>query len=126
VELSPDTWDYLSGERVDTIPNAISLGGYACTIGWLAGGSPWLAALGLLADEIDGDSARELGQTSAFGRELDWAIDVGLAAVIAIKLGGLWIFALPAITAGQALLRSQGKAPALGSARALMTVIALG
>jgi len=107
------------------LPNAVTLGGYAATLAWIAGGSPWLAAIGLFADEADGPIARKLGQTSDFGSLLDWAVDVALATAIAVKLGGVWLLAAPFVIAGQTYLRLEGRAPAFGSARAFLTCVAV-
>lgn len=108
-----------------TAPNAISLAGHASTLAWLAGANPWFAVAGVVADEFDGDSARNLGEESELGSNLDWAIDLGLTTAVAIKLGGVYLLALPLLTLYQAVLRTQGTAPPFGSARAALTCLAL-
>lgn len=108
-----------------TAPNAISMVGHASTLAWIAGANPWFAVAGLVADEFDGDAARNLGEESELGSNLDWAIDVGLTAAVAIKLGGFYLLALPLLTLSQAVLRTRGEAPPFGSARAALTCLAL-
>jgi hypothetical protein len=104
-------------------PNIISLSGYAATLGWLAGGPPLLAVLGLVADEADGRVARELGQTSDFGGLLDWGIDITLTGLVLARLG--WTWALLFVTPAQVYLRNAGFRPTIGSARAAFTIISL-
>lgn len=108
-----------------TLPNAVTLAGYASGLVWLAGGSPWFALGSMLADEIDGDMARRGGAPSDYGSLLDWAVDLGLTTAVIVKLGGMYILLAPAILAFQCYLRLQGKSPAFGSARAALIFRAL-
>jgi phosphatidylglycerophosphate synthase len=105
------------------LPNAVTLGGYAATIGWLGGGPGWLAVAGLVADEADGRIARATGQESRFGSLLDWAVDLSLTALVLWKLG--WAWALVAVLPVQVYFRDSGWRPAIGSARAAFTIAAL-
>ncbi len=112
-------------EPLLNVPNVVSLIGCASTVAWLAGGSVWWLVLGLGLDELDGEIARNLGQTSGFGAQLDWTIDVATCAAIAMKLGGIFLWTLPLTIAVQAWLRNRGQAPSFGSARAAMVLIGL-
>ena len=117
-------------EPLINVPNAISLAGVAATCAWLAGGSVWWLVLGLGLDELDGEVARNLGQTSGFGSQLDWTIDVATMGAIAVKLmylgaGSIWVWSMPVVIAVQAYMRNRGQAPAFGSARAAMVLLGL-
>lgn len=105
------------------LPNAISVAGYAATLAWLSGASSWWAVAGLIADEADGRVARATGTASAYGGLLDWAIDLTLTGLVAWRLGAPWL--LLAITPAQAYLREREWRPAVGSARAVLTLVAL-
>ena len=105
------------------VPNAITLAGYALTVGWLLGGPWWMAGLGLIADEADGRVARATGQTSEFGSLFDWAVDLTLTGLVLNRVGALW--ALPPVTVGQVYLREKDWRPPVGSARAGLTLYAL-
>lgn len=107
----------------EALPNVISLAGYACTIGWLAGGGWGLAIAGILADELDGRVARATETQSDRGGLLDWAIDVTLTGMVLMKMGWSWL--LLAVTPIQVYLRDSEYRPPVGSARAAFTVIAL-
>lgn len=125
-ELPPEPRD----EPLINVPNAVSLAGCAATVAWLAGGSVWWLVLGLGLDELDGEVARNLGQTSGFGAQLDWTIDVATVGAIAMKLaslglGTIWLWSLPVVVAIQAYMRNRGQAPAFGSARAAMVLVGL-
>lgn len=105
------------------LPNAITLSGYAMTIAWLMGASPWWAVGGLLADEVDGRVARATGTTSEFGGLLDWGVDLTLTGVVMERAGLLpW---LPVVTTGQVYLKEKGFRPSIGSARAVATLYEL-
>ena len=98
-----------------TLPNAVTLLGYCASLAWVAGGPMWLGLLGLVADEADGRLARATGTTSRFGGELDYAVDVtmtGLSAVRALGLPGLAL--LPIVTSVQAGLRANERRPPFG------------
>jgi hypothetical protein len=97
--------------------NAITIAGYALGLWWIAGGPAWAAVASVLADEADGMVARERGETSRFGSELDWGSDIILTALTLRKLQApMW--SLPAATLGQCWLRSQDWRHPLGSMRA--------
>lgn len=106
-----------------TLPNAITISGYAMQIAWLRGAKPIWAVGGLIADEVDGAVARATDSATIFGSDLDWAADVTMTGLVANRLGILWL--LPFITGVQAYMRASGKRPAFGSARAALTVLAL-
>lgn len=140
MRLTAETWEELVGEgwippagelppdpepSVWNVPNALSMAGCAATVAWLSGGSVWWLVLGLGLDELDGEAARNLGQTSGFGAQLDWTIDIATCAAIAMKLGGIFVWSLPVVIAVQAWMRNRGQAPAFGSARAGMVLIGL-
>jgi hypothetical protein len=108
---------------VANLPNAITLAGYAASVGWLAGGPPWLAILGMVADEVDGRVARATGTASEFGSLLDWGVDLTLTGLAADRAGMLWL--LPFVTPIQVQMRNEGSRPPIGSARALFTAAAL-
>jgi hypothetical protein len=106
-----------------TAANGVTLLGYALGLWWVVGGPTWAAVASMLADELDGRLARSMGQASCVGGNLDWAVDLTLTGLVAARLGILWT--MPAVTAGQAYLRSREWRPAIGSARAAMMVAAL-
>lgn len=112
-------------EGVDPLnwPNAITLSGYAAALAWLAGGSPAWVLWSLAADELDGEVARATGEASSLGAELDWGVDICLAAVMSIRLGAWW--AAPLLLFGQTMLHDDGIRPHVGSARALGMIAAL-
>lgn len=107
------------------LPNALTLTGVAMTVGWLAGGSPWLAVAGLVIDEVDGRLARATGQETEIGSQLDWASDIALNAAISVRLGGAALYTLPIVLASQVVLRNKDWRPSIGSARAVTTAWAL-
>lgn len=106
------------------VPNAITLSGYAAGIAWAAGGAPILAVWSVLADELDGVSARNLGVASPIGDRLDWGVDVVMLALVGVKIGLGWV-ALPALLLGQVVLKERGVAPPFGSTRAAAMAFAL-
>lgn len=118
----PDEFSAVSDASVN-LPNAITLSGYAATIGWLLGGSPLLAIYGIAADEADGRVARATGQTSDYGGLLDWAVDITLTGLVLARLGWTWL--LVVVTPMQAYLRQRGFRPVIGSSRAVFTIVAL-
>jgi hypothetical protein len=111
--------------RVLTVPHLITIGGYAASLAWVAGGSPWLAVAGLAADEADGRVARLLGQASSLGSALDWAVDLTMTGLAATRLGAPWLWILPPVTVGQAMLRARDRRPSFGSARFAITLAAI-
>lgn len=106
--------------QVLTLPNLVTLSGFAGTCAWLAGAHPGWAIAGLVADELDGRLARATGTTSEFGGLLDWTTDVAASTLILNRTGRLW--AAPVVVGGQVALRNEGWRPPLGSARALLTL----
>lgn len=107
-----------------TLPNLVTLAGYAAGLAWLAGASPVWAFVSLWADELDGHLARESGQTSDVGAKLDLGVDWCLGAAMALKLGVWWL--APATLFAQVILRERvGFEPPIGSARAAAMVYAL-
>lgn len=107
-----------------TLPSAVTLAGYAMSLAWIAGAPWWVGVLGVLADEIDGRLARKTGAVTRYGGELDYAVDLTLTGLTAVKLfGPMGLFLLPVVTSTQAKLRSEGERPVYGSARAVMTIV---
>lgn len=109
--------------NVPLLPNLISFAGYAAGLGYLAGASPWFAVASIAADEADGRIARSLGQTSQFGSNADWGIDLALTALYMDRLG--FRKALPFMTAAQVYARTQDVRPPILSVRALLMGYAL-
>jgi phosphatidylglycerophosphate synthase len=108
------------------LPSAITLCGYAASLAWLAGAPWWIGALGIVADELDGRIARATGEVTRFGGELDYAVDVTLTGLCAVRaLGPMGLAVLPIVTMTQAALRTQGERPTLGSARAGFSVLGM-
>lgn len=105
-------------------PNLISLTGYGAGIAWLAGAHPAFAVYSILADELDGVSARNLGVASPVGDRLDWGIDVCMLALVGVRIGMGWV-SLPLVLLGQVLLKERGFAPPFGSTRAALIGYAL-
>lgn len=107
------------------MPGAITIGGYICAAIWLAGGHWVFAFASIGADELDGYVARRLGDTTEYGSELDWAVDITLTGAVAMRLGIPW--ALPVITPFQVARRlSEDSERAPGSVRAVMMLSAIG
>jgi phosphatidylglycerophosphate synthase len=105
-----------------TLSNGITLAGYMLSLAWVAGGPPWMALAGLVADEIDGTIARRTGTVSEFGSVMDFTTDMIMTALVARRLG---IFpVLPAITAGQVYRRIHqvDALPPFMGARSLLTL----
>lgn len=113
-----------SGEgSVFNIPNLMSLAGYAAGLAWIVGYGPGWALLSIVLDELDGKVARDLNQTSAFGAELDIAVDWSLAALVGVRIGTWW--AMPAMLGFQVWQHQKGQSPPVGSARALGMIYAI-
>jgi len=110
--------------RLVTWPNAITLSGYAAGLAWVAGGPASLALWSLLADELDGVSARNLGEESSLGASLDHGVDVCMMALVGMKLGFGWV-ALPLVLLGQMAFKELSVTPPVGSFRASAMVYAL-
>ena len=99
------------------LPNAVTLGGYALGLWWVAGGPAWAAIVSIVADEVDGAIARKTGESTEFGSKFDWASDVILTALTLRKLDAPF-WTIPAATIGQVALRDKNISPPLGSLRA--------
>jgi hypothetical protein len=114
-----------TGHRpVLTGPTLLTLLGYACSLAWLAGAPMVYGIIGVLADELDGRLARASGTDTRYGGELDYAVDVTLTGLSAVKLLGTpGLFVLPVITAVQAGLRTKGERPEFGSMRAALMLL---
>lgn len=111
-------------DRVATVANGITLAGYGLGLWWIAGGPAWAALASIAADEADGIAARELGECSPLGAELDFGADLILAALSLRKVGAPW-WALPGVSAVQIYLHQQGTRPPVGSLRAIVMLYAL-
>lgn len=109
--------------HVLTLANAITVAGYAATLGWLRTGNVPLAILGLLADEFDGKVARATGTSSELGSALDWGADVASTALILSHMGLAPLAPVALLT--QAALRGAGWRPPIGSLRAVLTLAAV-
>lgn len=109
--------DAASKPSVFNCPNFISLVGLATSIGWLVTGNKAMGVASILADELDGPVARATCQTSSYGSQLDYAIDVAMTGAVFYKIKHPWL--LLGIVPTQAFLRDQGYAPSFGSFRAL-------
>ncbi len=117
--------NYSFARRIEAVnlPNITSTAGLACAIAWLCGGGPGFAVASIILDEMDGTIARATGQTSKFGGEYDWAIDIALQGAVAVKIGAPWalLVSIPASVAA----REGDHRPPFGSWRAMGMVYAL-
>jgi len=113
-----------SGDATLNTPNAVTMAGFALGVWWVVGGPDWAAVASIIADEADGAIARDTGQTSEFGAELDFNADVVLTALTLRKLGVPW-GAIPLVTAGQVALRNGGYKPPVLSLRAVLMLYAI-
>ncbi len=104
-------------------PNVVSTAGLACAVAWLCGGGPGFAVASIILDEMDGTIARATGQTSTFGAEYDWAIDIALQGAVAVKIGHpvMLLLSVPASVAA----RESDTRPPFGSWRAMGMLYAL-
>ena len=108
------------------LATAVTIGGYAASLAYIATNNPALGVIGVVADEIDGRVARAMGQTSSFGREMDYAVDLTLTGLTAYRaLGNIGLAVLPIVTTFQAVIRAAGLRPSFLSARALFTGAAI-
>ena len=106
------------------VPNAVTLVGFGLGAWWVAGGPAWAAIASIIADEADGALARERGETSEFGANLDWTSDIVLTALTMHKLGVAWP-AIPVVTTVQVALREDGFKPSVLSFRAVLMLFAI-
>jgi phosphatidylglycerophosphate synthase len=99
------------------LPNAASTVGLVCAVAWLMGAGPGFAVASIILDEVDGTLARMTGQTSSYGAEYDYTIDIALQGAVAMKIGAPWLLlvTVPISAAG----KIKGGRPMLGSWRAL-------
>lgn len=84
------------------IPSFMTLAGLVCGLLGLYLRDPVLLAMSLAADILDGCLARWLDVVTEWGGELDWHVDVGLAAI------ALWTmapYAVPLLVILQACMR---------------------
>ena len=106
------------------VPNAVTLAGFGLGAWWVAGGPAWAAIASIIADEADGALARERGETTQFGADLDWTSDIVLTALTLYKLNIAWP-TIPAITTIQVALRDEGYKPPVLSFRAVLMLYAI-
>lgn len=113
-----------SFERVprSDIPNGLTTIGLAASVAWLMGAPGAFAAVSIVADELDGYTARLTGQTSGFGAAFDRTTDVALAGAVAMRLRAPWLL-IPAVPLSA--LAHDEELPIFGSMRAFMTIGAL-
>ena len=118
------------------IPSAadvVTMTGYGLGLWWGLGGPHWAGIASVVADEVDGRLARATNTATAYGSSLDWGGDVALTPLaltrLASELGvskGIGIVASVPVLYAQARLRSDGWRPSVGSARAVVTLAAIG
>lgn len=104
------------------LPNGLTTIGLASSVAWLMGASWAWAAVSIVADELDGYTARLTGQTSTFGAAFDRTTDVALAGAVAMRLRAPWLL-IPAVPLSA--YAHDDEWPVLGSTRAFMTIAAL-
>ncbi len=114
-----------------TLADVVTLGGYGLGVWWGVGGPAWAGVASIVADEVDGRLARATGTTTSHGSSLDWGADVALTPLALLRLGRevgyptAALLAAPPMLYAQAMLRSEGVRPSIGSARAVITLAAL-
>lgn len=120
-----------AGPQAVSLPNALTLSGYALGVWWSLGGPWWSAVASIAFDELDGRLARSEGQASDLGGALDWGADVALTPLALVRLGQeidrpwLPLAAAPPALALQAYLRAKGERSSVLSLRALIMLSAL-
>ncbi len=68
------------------VPCSITIIGAALSLSWVLKLAPWwIGALGLLCDALDGYVARKLDQSTDFGSQLDWQVDMLLYACAMLR-----------------------------------------
>lgn len=119
-------------EAALTAPDVVTLAGYGLGVWWGLGGPAWAGLASVAADEVDGRLARATGAATEHGGALDWGADVALTPLALYRLGGALghpraaLLAAPPVLYVQALLRTASWRPSVGSARAVLTVAAIG
>lgn len=115
-----------------TLADAVTLTGYGLGVWWSIGGPTWAGLASIVADEVDGRLARATGTTTEHGSSLDWGADVALTPLALMRLGnelgrpGLAPLAAAPVLFAQAMLRASSVRPVFGSARAAVTLAAIG
>lgn len=115
-----------------TLADAVTLTGYGLGVWWSVGGPAWAGLASVVADEVDGRLARATGTATTHGSSLDWGADVALTPLALMRLGnelgrpGLATLAAPPVLFAQAMLRASDVRPVFGSARAAITLAAIG
>lgn len=104
--------------KAANVPNLVSTIGLGTAVAWLMGAGPGFAIVSIMLDEMDGTIARLTGQTTKFGAEYDFAIDMVLQGAAAVKIGAPWLLlvTVPLSTS----FKASGKRPWFGSFRANM------
>lgn len=118
---------------IPTMPDTVTMVGYGLGLWWGLGGPHWAGVASVIADEVDGRLARATNTATAYGSSLDWGGDVALTPLaltrLASELGvskSLGIIAAVPVLYGQSRLRGDGWRPTIGSARAAVTLAAIG
>lgn len=107
-------------EKADpTVANMVTIAGFGMGVAWAVGGHDAWGVASIIADEVDGWVARELGEQSEFGGLLDWGTDLALTPLVWGRVGLPWRF-LPLVTAAQIGARHYGYRPRFGSIRAAL------
>lgn len=70
-----------------TLPDLVTLLGYALGLWWCADGPTWAGVVSILADEVDGRLARATGTATEHGSALDWGCDIALTPAALARLG---------------------------------------
>lgn len=107
-------------ERKVGVANTVTWLGFAAGMGWAVGGPAWMAAVSIIADEVDGYVARALGEKSKLGYELDYTADMVLMGAASLRLGGLWPLAAAVYMPFAAKDHAEHGAVYFGSMRAIM------
>jgi hypothetical protein len=115
-----------------TLPDVVTVVGYGLGVWWSLGGPSWAGLASVVADEIDGRLARATGTSTSHGSSLDWGADVALTPLALARLGkelGMPALAQtigPPVLLAQAMMRGSEWRPTVGSARAAVTIAAIG
>ena len=115
-----------------TLPDVVTAVGYGLGVWWSLGGPSWAGVASVVADELDGRLARATGTSTTHGSSLDWGADVALTPLALARLGrelgqpAIAPLAAPPVLLAQAMLRASDVRPTVGSARAAVTLAAIG